>query len=124
MNNQTTKSQFETFYDKFCEINNCLYSVYSIDFQTGISPDSLKNSNNNVLIYTNSKISPNSKQDVLVVYKNQSGIFLCFEQIYMGTIDLKLIFDSNKVSSKDLELFIITLKKENKKYESTNITRT
>jgi hypothetical protein len=124
MSNQITKSQFETFYDKFCQINNCLYSIYSIEFQTGISPDSLKNSNNNTLIYTNSKITPSSKQDIFVVYKNQSGIFLCFEQYHMGPTNLKLIFDSNRVSSKDLDLFIITLKKENKKYESTNINRT
>ena len=106
------KTQFEIFYDRYCLMNNKQYSVYNINFQTNLDVNLLLKNPKYELMYVYSDVTPKAIEDKFVVLKNQSNILLCFDISLQSTF-LKLIFDSYTVNKKDLELFIITLRKNN-----------
>ena len=107
---QPTKKRFESFYEKYCEINNRLYSIYNVNFQTAFDVDLIMKNPKYEVLYVFSDINLQNIEDKFVVVKNESNILLCFDVGPQHT-DLKLVFDSNTVNKKDLELFIITLRK-------------
>lgn len=104
------KTRFESFYDRYCTINNRLYSVYNVNFQTAFDVDLIIKNPKYELLYVFSDINLQNIKDNFVVVKNNSNILLCFEVGPHSTV-LNLIFDTLEINKKDLELFIITLRK-------------
>ena len=113
-----TKTKFELYYDRLCNSTGSVFSIVHLDFPISITPEDLKKSKNFSPVYLEHKVTTSStntdKEYHVTVYKSESNIYLYTENINF-TSTYKLLFDVQEINSKDVDLLIMTLKKQKTK---------
>lgn len=113
-----SKNKFELYYDRLCNSTGSVFSIIHLDFPINITNDDLQKSKTFSPVYYEHTITSatngSNKEYNVSVYKNESNIYLYIEQInYLSTY--KLLFNIQEVNMKDVDLLVMSLKKQKSK---------
>jgi coproporphyrinogen III oxidase len=106
-------SKFDLIYDRLCNSTGSVLSIYTLDFFIRVTPERLEESKTYTLIYTEQNVGIKEKIHRISVYKSTTDIYFYIEtrqDQHQG----KLLFDSNKINIKDLDLLIMNLRNQTK----------
>lgn len=113
-----TKNKFELYYDRLCNTTGSVFSIIHLDFPLNITNEDLEKSKKFLPVYYEHRFTANlggiNKESNVSVYKNETNIYLYVEQINYN-ITHKLLFNIHEVNIKDVDLLVMTLKKQKTK---------
>jgi hypothetical protein len=113
-----SKTKFELYYDRLCKSTGSVFSIIHLDFPINITTEDLEKSKKFLPVYYEHRFTANlggiNKESNVSVYKNETNIYLYVEQINFN-ITYKLLFNIQEVNMKDVDLLVMTLKKQKPK---------
>lgn len=113
-----TKTKFELYYDRLCNTTGSVFSIIHLDFPLNITNEDLEKSKKFSPVYYEHRFTTNlegiHKESNVSVYKNETNIYLYVEQINYS-ITHKLLFNIQDVNMKDVDMLVMTLKKQKTK---------